>query len=57
MHGLFDMIPFKIKIMEKPHTALLADLLFFKLQQNVLTFNDLYVRVGAPQGWSSDKIV
>ena len=48
MHGLFDMIFFKIKIMEKPHTVLLPDLLFFKLQQNVLAFIDLCAGFGAP---------
>ena len=29
------LIPFKIKIIGKPHTALLQDLLIFKLQQEV----------------------
>ena len=34
--------------MEKPHTVWLPDLLFFKLQQNVLAFIDLCAGFGAP---------
>ena len=43
-------IPFKIKIIENPHTALLPDLwcLSFKIQLN-LKFNDIYL------SWSSPK--
>ena len=53
MHELFDfknvIIPFKIKIIEKPHTAFAPRHLIFKLKQEVLKFNDICV------SWSSPK--
>ena len=49
MHGLFDFkIPFKIKIIKKPHTVLLSDLWFFNCNK-VLKFSDIC------ESWSSPK--
>ena len=44
-------IRFKNKTIEKPHTVLLQDVWFFKLQQEVLKFKDVYV------GGNSQKTV
>ena len=52
MHGLWlwsVIIPFKIKIIEKPHTVLFPDMWPLKLQQEVLKFSDICV------SWSSAK--
>ena len=48
MHGLENIIPFKIKIIEKPQRFAPRSLIF-KLQQEVLKFNDFCV------SWSSPK--
>ena len=42
------MIPFKIKIIEKPHSFAPRPLLF-KLQQEALKFNDICVSWGSPK--------
>ena len=41
-------IPFKIKVLEKPHTVLLLDLIF-KLQQEVLKFSDICLSSSSPK--------
>ena len=43
------MIPFKIKIIEKPDRVLPPELLSFKLQQEALKFNDIYVSCSSPK--------
>ena len=48
MHGLENIIPLKIKIIEKPQSFAPRSLIF-KLQQEVLKFNDFCV------SWSSPK--
>ena len=50
IHGLFDfIIPFKIKIIEKPHTVLLQDLWFLNCNFEIWKFNEIFVI------WSSLK--
>ena len=46
---IYVIIPFKIKIIENPHTILLQDPWFFKMQNKVLKLNDIFV------SWSSPK--
>ena len=46
---IYVIIPFKIKIIENPHTILLQNLWFFKMQNKVLKLNDIFV------SWSSPK--
>ena len=43
-------IPFKMKIIEKPHTVCAPRPLIFKLQQEVLKSNDIFM------SWSSPKL-
>ena len=46
------MIPFKINIIEKPHTqthSFASRSLIFKLQQEVLKFNNIYMSWSSPE--------
>ena len=57
MDGLQNVrIPFKIKITEKAHTALLPDLWFLSCNKK---FQNSMISswVGAPQNWPSEKIL
>ena len=50
MHRLFDfIIPFKVKTVEKPRTVFAPRRLIFKLQQEFLKFNDIYVSWRSPK--------
>ena len=44
-----DSLSFRVKMVEKPHTVLVPDLLTFKLQQEVLKLNDIYVSCSSPK--------
>ena len=57
MHGLFDFrsLTFKIKIIEKAKHSFVSRRLIFKLQQEILKFNDICVSCGARQNWPADK--
>ena len=59
MHGLCDFktwkrIPFKIKIIEKPHIILLPDLWFLSCNKKFQN-SMIFAWVGAPQNWPGDK--